>query len=198
MTGSAISIALTGIPSLIKDGLVSAFKQHLINYKLIEFEDLHLLSEYTKDQPVTLIIIDAGLFPNGFRILNNIRKELSKTPIIAIQYQYINQNFQKIIDGIIKIDDSAEEAVKLITTLVDKYETIGQGNKSEFLSEREIDVLKLLVTGNSGKEVAEKLNISINTVITHRKNISQKTGIKSLAGLTIYAVTNRIISMKNI
>jgi DNA-binding CsgD family transcriptional regulator len=56
-------------------------------------------------------------------------------------------------------------------------------------------VLKLLVQGSSNKEIADKLNISIHTVVSHRKNIIQKTGIKSQAGLTIYAISNKIISL---
>ncbi|MBR2369285.1 MAG: hemerythrin domain-containing protein [Paludibacteraceae bacterium] len=68
-------------------------------------------------------------------------------------------------------------------------------NTDKTLSEREIDVLKLLLAGNSNKEVADKLNISTHTVISHRKNISSKTSIKSLAGLTIYAIQNGIIEV---
>lgn len=56
------------------------------------------------------------------------------------------------------------------------------------LSAREIEVLVLLTRGLINKEIAEKLNISLTTVITHRKNITEKLGIKSLSGLTIYAV----------
>jgi len=64
--------------------------------------------------------------------------------------------------------------------------------------EREIDVLKLVATGLANKEIADKLNISIHTVITHRKNISQKIGIKSVSGLTIYAVVKKFISLETI
>lgn len=64
------------------------------------------------------------------------------------------------------------------------------------LSEREIDVLRLLLEGCSNKEVADKLHISTHTVISHRKNITAKTSIKSLAGLTIYALQNGIIEVK--
>lgn len=59
---------------------------------------------------------------------------------------------------------------------------------SHDLSPREIEVLVLLTKGLINKEIAEKLGISLTTVITHRKNITDKLGIKSLAGLTIYAV----------
>ena len=64
---------------------------------------------------------------------------------------------------------------------------------SHDLSAREIEVLKLITKGLINKEIAEKLNISLTTVISHRKNITEKLGIKSVAGLTIYAVMNGYI-----
>ena len=66
------------------------------------------------------------------------------------------------------------------------------------LSEREKDVLRAVVRGMINKEIADALNISINTVITHRRNIVAKLGIRSVAALTIYAVTHGIISLDNI
>ena len=61
------------------------------------------------------------------------------------------------------------------------------------LSSREIEVLKLVALGQSNKQISEKLFISIHTVITHRKHITSKLGIKSISGLTLYAVINSMI-----
>ena len=61
------------------------------------------------------------------------------------------------------------------------------------LSAREVEVLKCIASGKINKEIADELCISINTVITHRKNISSKLGIKSASGLSLYAVMNGII-----
>lgn len=58
------------------------------------------------------------------------------------------------------------------------------------LTNREIEILKLIVQGHMNKEMAEKLNISLNTVLSHRKNIISKTGIKTVSGLTFYAISN--------
>ena len=66
------------------------------------------------------------------------------------------------------------------------------GNKD--LSVREIEVLKQIVKGCTNKEVGDQLCISLNTVLTHRKNITSKLGIKTIPGLTFYAITNGIIS----
>lgn len=61
------------------------------------------------------------------------------------------------------------------------------------LSAREIEVVKLVATGHLNKEIADILSISLNTVITHRKNISAKLGIRSSAALSVYALMNGIV-----
>lgn len=61
------------------------------------------------------------------------------------------------------------------------------------LSDRETDVLKLVAKGFSNKEIGEKLFISMHTVISHRKNITKKLGIKSISGLTVYAILHKLI-----
>ena len=63
------------------------------------------------------------------------------------------------------------------------------------LTNRETEILKLIVQGLLNKEIADRLNISLNTVLTHRKNIIAKTGIKTVSGLTFYCIRNGLISM---
>lgn len=66
------------------------------------------------------------------------------------------------------------------------------------LSDREKEVLVLVARGLLNKEIADKLNISINTVITHRKNITRKTGIKTAPGLTVYSILNGLVDINSI
>jgi len=66
------------------------------------------------------------------------------------------------------------------------------------LTKREIEVLQLVTKGYSNKEIADHLFVSIHTVISHRKNISEKTGIKSASGLTMYAILKKIIDVNDI
>lgn len=61
------------------------------------------------------------------------------------------------------------------------------------LSSREIEILVGVAQGLINKEIAAKYNLSIHTVITHRKNIARKTGIKTIAGLTAYAILNNLV-----
>ena len=75
---------------------------------------------------------------------------------------------------------------------------ITRDNKRQPLSERELDVLRLIALGFLNKEVADKLNISLNTVLSHRKNITAKLGIKTVSGLISYCITHGYISADEI
>lgn len=70
--------------------------------------------------------------------------------------------------------------------------------KQKILTDREIEVMSLIVQGYINKEVANKLNIGLSTVITHRKNIMEKLGMKSVSALTIYAVMHGYVDINKI
>lgn len=71
-------------------------------------------------------------------------------------------------------------------------------NDNGDLTQREKDVIKHIALGMSNKEMADKLNISIHTVISHRKNITEKLNIKSISGLTVYAIMNNLLDISEI
>lgn len=73
---------------------------------------------------------------------------------------------------------------------------IGPVDNAEALSEREKDVVVGVVQGMTNKEIADKLFIAPNTVITHRRNIARKLQIHSIAGLTIYAIVNKLVELE--
>ena len=74
----------------------------------------------------------------------------------------------------------------------------GTGQNPNALSDREKDVIISLVQGMSNKEIADHLCISVNTVITHRRNIARKLQIHSPAGLTIYAIVNNLVDISSV
>lgn len=77
-------------------------------------------------------------------------------------------------------------------------QVLASRTESDELSEREKEILVCVAKGMLNKEIADTCHISINTVITHRKNITRKTGIKTVAGLTVYALLNNLIDMNTI
>ena len=79
-----------------------------------------------------------------------------------------------------------------------KGQPLQKNENDESLSEREREIVICIARGMSNKDVADKLFISINTVLTHRKNIFRKLDIHSISGLTIYAVVNGLITLDEI
>lgn len=75
---------------------------------------------------------------------------------------------------------------------------LGAGQNADALSDREKDVIISLVQGMANKEIADHLCISVNTVITHRRNIARKLQIHSPAGLTIYAIVNGLVDISSV
>lgn len=76
--------------------------------------------------------------------------------------------------------------------------TAADAGQGEAVSGREREVLACVVKGMTNKEIAGRLYISVNTVLTHRKNISRKLNIHSVAGLTIYAIVNKLVNLDEI
>lgn len=93
----------------------------------------------------------------------------------------------------ITVQSPQEIIIEQLTQLLAGDNNSAVENNKE-LSSRETDVLQLVAKGITNKEIADKLNISLNTVLTHRKNITAKLGIKTVSGLTFYAIMNGLIS----
>lgn len=142
----------------------------------------------------SIILINPSFILTNTNQFNQLKSKIEQTKWIGIIYSHFPVSILNKLDGEIDIYDSRKNFSSKLTKWI---ETDGNDNytNKETLTDREIDVLKLLAEGFSNKEIADNLNISVNTVITHRKNISQKTGIKSVSGLTIYAVVQKLISL---
>ena len=128
--------------------------------------------------------------------LNDNVTELRKgrrMAVIALVYQYIKQSRLKHFDAVIDIRDSRQYIIQTVRELSAKTMADENTMASHELTRRETAVLIEVAKGLSNKEIAARLNVSIFTVTTHRKNIVRKTGIKSVAGLTVYALLHNLI-----
>ena len=117
----------------------------------------------------------------------------------GIKYLYMNnQEKDKNSGENVNIYDDKALIVSKVNELLNGFGAKIEDRAINELTRREIEVLQLVSKGLANKEVADKLSISIHTVISHRKNISEKTGIKSASGLTMYAVLKKIIDIDEI
>ena len=109
--------------------------------------------------------------------------------IIGLDFSDTPQLNPTHFDEVIFKSDNHGEIVSKIERHLSSLHS-GQSNR---ISSREREILKLVASGYSNKQIAAKLFISIHTVITHRKNITMKLGVKSISGLTLYAIINNIV-----
>ena len=112
--------------------------------------------------------------------------------VVALVYQYIEQDALKHYDAVVDIRDCRALVIETLAQVSPQADA-GMGKNSYELTKRETAVLVQLAQGKTNKEIADALKVSVHTVISHRKNITRKTGIKSVAGLTVYAMLNNLI-----
>ncbi len=118
---------------------------------------------------------------------DNIKDKLSDLTQIILKYipgERLNEEMMELVFDIMQLSRDLEKHAEIEEMLLMPQEDYQ-------LSEREQDVLELVAKGLSSKEIAERLNIAVNTVNTHRKSITRKTGIKSVAGLAVYAMLKK-------
>jgi DNA-binding CsgD family transcriptional regulator len=197
MKENNINIYIIEPSYIICEGLINTINNQNNHYCIHLVDSLSAVQQQNILKQADIIIINPTLVQNQTKTFNMLKKELSSSIWIGLVYSLFEQKLLSLFDEIIYINDTPNAIVNKIQNLPNINQNFRADKMQETLSDREIDVLKLLVAGHSNKEIADKLNISTNTVISHRKNISQRTSIKSVAGLTIYAVVNNIINIDN-
>ena len=180
---------------IITEGLTSLLFKTKLNISINKFDNLSDFINSIHFHKTEIAILNPIFLIGKKNELQSISSHSVSIKWLALIYAYFDKKTLNAFDGIIQITDSPEAIFKLISELIEQRHENKSLDIYEQLSEREIDVLIQIVNGLSNKEIADKLNISIHTVISHRKNISQKTGIKSQSGLTIFAISNKIISL---
>lgn len=108
----------------------------------------------------------------------------------------LQQEAYKVLSTITSLQDDISKHILLEETALEGRRK--DNPEDSTLSSREKEILVCVARGMLNKEIADRLNISIHTVITHRKNITRKTGIKTVAGLTVYALLNGLLDINSI
>ena len=120
----------------------------------------------------------------------------SEAAIVALTHSNYEESVLRQYDECIGIYDNASRIIQKIRNAIEECIQNPRSDINE-LSARERDILKAVAKGMTNKEIADEFNISIYTVISHRRNISQKLGINSIPGLTVYAIMNKLVDMSD-
>jgi len=141
-----------------------------------------------------LIFINTSLLANDYE---DFKQRLSKD--VIVRYLFYTALPDDVPDNQFSIMQSKATIMDKMQSLVEEVSKSNtQDDQTEELSPREKSILKCVALGLTNKEIGEKEFISTHTVISHRKNITRKLGIKTVSGLTVYAIINNIIHMNDI
>lgn len=178
-------IILTGFSEILKNGIPAEI---FLLRRCDELVDYQLLSGFV------LILATAeeqeysGLF---------IRKTLSLAQ--QLQFLTLNVGLEPVLSNqIINLLDAPSLICFKVNEVIQSFLSAQNIDADADLTRRELEVLQLITKGYSNKEIADHLFVSTHTVISHRKNISEKTGIKSASGLTMYAILKKIVDVNDI
>jgi len=193
-----ITIALIESSFLIRSGIENLLK---------ELQGLHLVEVYDGSEKYLIEKINA-LKPDCIILNPEMIKDSLNSFVLSL-------NIEATLIGLLSNDTPSQIKSRFKYCLNindDKHELINnfkkiigfgkpnknRGSENQSLSKREIIILKHITSGLTNQVVAEKLFLSVHTVMTHRKNITKKLGIKTVSGLTVYALLNKIIEIQEI
>ena len=145
------------------------------------------------------VLIVNPLFGGGFDVEACRRSEdlrMKNVKIVALVTSLLPQGLTDCYDAVMTIFDGEDDLHKSIDAALGLAEE--HLVEEEQLSEREKQVLRGVVRGLTNKEIANEMNLSIYTILTHRRNIARKLKIHSSIALAIYAISNKIVSVDEV
>jgi DNA-binding NarL/FixJ family response regulator len=181
-------------PSVILRSGILAVLQSLNAFpmELVEVSELDQLKASLNWQQPDLVLLN----PSALNLLTvpQLKKEANNPRLkaIALQTTLTDPLLLKPFDEVISLYDTSDQIREKLTHLLTSTEP---QTEPEVLSAREKEIVVAVIQGLTNKQIADKLCLSSHTVISHRRNIAAKLQIHSTAGLTIYAIVNKLVEL---
>lgn len=179
--------------AIVQNGIANILRKNFKCeiYCFVDFEKFTQSDDYPNSEAI-IFIEDVIASSDEYLQFSKMSDEVKSFKIVTCNTEKSASDSQYTL----YLYNSAEEIYELVKSEWRDEPFVEED--SEGLSNREIDVLKFVAHGYTNKEIADKLFISIHTVMSHRKNITEKLGIKSISGLTVYAIINNYIDTSNL
>lgn len=217
MTESKIKVFIVDDHDIFRDGikllLSSGQKAEIIGEACNGQEFLDKMESVQPDvvlMDIAMPILDGIETSKKAREKNNDLKILALTMFGDEKYYYQmiqagvkgfvlkSSGISELIKAITEVREgrsyfSNELLIKLIASITDQKDK--KETEENKISKRELEVLRLIAMGHSNEEIANKLNISVTTIRTHRANLISKTGCTNTASLVMYAIKNKLVDV---
>ena len=192
-------IAIADPSPVILAGLASMLQSLPDCEVVLQSDDMHTVTmRLAILKPDVLVINPVMVDYSKRRMVRSLFENLPDMRIVALVSSFMENTVLRQFHGIIEINDDLQRIKSTLQQVTAQHSQQENEIDSSLLSDREKEVLICLAKGKKNNEIAEALHISAHTVITHRKNIVRKTGIKSVSALTVYAILNNLLEQKDI
>lgn len=194
-----LKIAIAETSVIIRSGLALVLKR-IQGMKILPIEVVspESLSDCMRLHKPDILIINPS-FP-GFFDIRKFKEETQDLSIkcVALLCSVGDNSLLRNYDDTFTLYDDPEVLREKLNKLLNVTEQEEEGTGQDVLSSREKEIITCVVKGMTNKEIADSLFLSTHTVITHRRNIARKLQIHSPAGLTIYAIVNKLVELQDI
>ncbi len=192
---SKISYLIIEKSYVIRSGLTQILTSFPETGNIEELDNIILFSKKISEKKPNVIIINAKLIEENPEVILEIRKKNDTVKLVVFVGTRRADDDFPAFDLKISVDEAKNGIIEKLQNLMSEIIPAEKDEISEELSDREKEVVKQIALGKTNKEIGEILFISPHTVITHRKNITRKLGIKTVSGLTAFAVLNNLIKI---
>lgn len=181
---------------IIAKGLSDIAWEEFANVRVFcEVRDFDELMSIIEKRAISLVLLNSAILKDNIRYIHRLPESTIVIPIVTNSNDIIyTENFKyniNILDTKKEISDTLSRASE------DLRQKEFKVKPEKDLTKREELILQMIAKGSSSKVIARQLGISLQTVSTHRKNITAKLSIKSISGLTVYAILNGLITTEN-
>lgn len=195
-----LRIVVAETSPVICAGMVTCLRRlPLAQLQVMEAHTYSDLVECIRTTGTNLVIANPN-FCAGFHTRTLRQDSGSDCLVMAIRTTPLDHAVLETYDGAIELSDdldTIQSKILEVTSASDAVET-NEDKKAGVLSQREKEIVILVVKGLTNKDIADKLFLSVHTVLTHRRNIARKLDIHSSTGLTIYAIVNKLVDLSEI
>ena len=209
-------IAIADDHHIFRAGLKSLIDKDPLFKVVVEASDGEQLLEKIKHQKCDLALLDISM-PNkdGISTLQEIKTKYPKLKVMVLTMQKDQEHFKRAMEkgaqGYLLKDDAFDQLILGIKVILKGKQFISPAIGSliaeryvrsldtaevsslHLLTKRELQILKMIASGQANKNIAARLRLSTRTVETHRANLSKKLGIRNTAGLVKYAISKGLI-----
>lgn len=214
---SAIKVIIADDHQIVREGIVSILKENPQILVQGEASNGKEVLELVKQNPCDVILMDINMpIMDGIQCTEEITKKYPEIKVIAFTMIKQNAHIKKILRAgakgyILKTIDKIElsKAIKTVHEgepyfsssvsheVMESLMRLKKDKNSDtvLLTEREKEVLQLIVNDKSNQEIAQRLNVSVRTIESHKQNLLLKTNTKSVAGLVVFALKNNLVDI---